>query len=168
MPAAYELGINHSKWFYKLEDDVLVIKSYAAKEKADIILSVESEKNKSYEFIITNQLVVNSNEFEQSCNMEKKGNKIIISANENTFLHNNCPEIHYNINVLGTNFEVSDDSIFYVDRETRNGTLLTIKTEEVSKFKLVIQGCIDNNRDESLEDYTLEEERKNSMSYTID
>lgn len=160
MPAAYELGINHSKWFYKLEDDVLVIKSYAAKEKADIILSVESEKNKSYEFIITNQLVMGSNEFEQSCNMEKKGNKIIISANENTFLHNNCPEIHYNINVLGTNFEVSDDSIFYVDRETRNGTLLTIKTEEVSKFKLVIQGCIDNNRDESLEDYTLEEEKK--------
>lgn len=160
MPAAYELGINHSKWFYKLEDDVLVIKSYAAKEKADIILSVESEKNKSYEFIITNQLVMGSNEFEQSCNMEKKGNKIIISANENTFLHNNCPEIHYNINVLGTNFEVSDDSIFYVDRETRNGTLLTIKTEEVSKFKLVIQGCIDNNRDESLEDYTLEEENK--------
>ena len=160
MPAAYELGVNYSKWFYKLEGDVLTVVSYAAKNKSDIILEVKSEAGKAYEFLITNQLVMGSNEFEQPCEVERVDNKVVILPAENTFLKSIYPEIHYNINVLGVNFELSDDSVFYMDGETRNGTLMTIATEETSEFKVVIQGCVDNNVDEALEEYSLEEEKE--------
>ncbi|MGH4049836.1 MAG: GH36-type glycosyl hydrolase domain-containing protein [Clostridium sp.] len=159
MPAAYEIGVNYSKWFYKFEDDILTVISYAAKNKSDIILEVKSEKNKSYEFLVTNQLVMGLNEFEQPVNVNRKEEKIIISAMENPCLSNTYPEIHYNINILGTNFELSDDSIFYKDRITRNGTLMTIKTEGVSEFKIVIQGRLTKS-DESLENYCLEIEKE--------
>lgn len=158
MPAAYELGVNYSKWFYKFEGDILTVVSYAAKERADIIVEVKSENNKSYEFLITNQLVMGSNEFEQPAKVEYVNGVIVVAAADDTFLKNNCPEIHYNIHVTGNNL-MSDDSVFYVDGESRNGTLLTIKTEEVSELTMVIQGCLDNTRNEELVDYSLEEEK---------
>lgn len=160
MPAAYELGVNHSKWFYKLENDMIIIESYAARDTADIILTVKSENNKEYEFLITNQLVMGSNEFEQPCKVIRVDNKIVISPEEDTFLYSNCPEIHYNMNVLEAKFEVGNDSIFYEDGKARNGTLLTIKTDNTSNFKIVIQGCMDNSRDEVLECYDIEIEKK--------
>lgn len=160
MPAAYELGVNYSKWFYKFEDDVLTVVSYAAKDKSDLVLEVKSESGKNYEFLITNQLVMGSNEFEQPCNLERDGNKIVVTPLEDSFLNNVYTGIHYNIHVVGTSFELNDDSVFYVDGETRNGTLMTISTEETSEFKVVIQGCVDNNRDETLEEYSLEEEKE--------
>ena len=159
MPAAYELGVNYSKWFYKLEGDMLTVASYAAKDKSDIILEVKSESGKNYEFLITNQLVMGSNEFEQPAVVDRVDNKIIVTPADNTFLKSVYPEIHYNINVVGTKFELSDDSVFYVDGETRNGTLMTIAIEETSDFKIVIQGCVDNNRNEDLEEYSLEIEK---------
>ena len=160
MPAAYELGVNYSKWFYKFEEDMLTVVSYAAKDKSDIIVEVKSEAGKKYEFLITNQLVMGSNEFEQPSVVERVDNKIIVTPAENTFLKGVYSEIHYNINMVGVDFDLSDDSVFYVDGETRNGTLMTITTKEASEFKLVIQGCVDNTRDEVLEEYSLETEKK--------
>lgn len=160
MPAAYELGVNYSKWFYKFEDDVLTVISYAAKDKSDLILEVKSESGKTYEFLITNQLVMGSNEFEQPCNVERYGNKLVITPLEDSFLNNVYTGIHYNIHIVGVNFKLSDDSVFYVDGEIRNGTLMTIITEETSEFKAIIQGCVDNNRDEAVEEYYLDEEKE--------
>lgn len=160
LPAAYELGMNYSKWYYKLDNDVIIITSYTACENSDLMLEVKSENNMNYEFLITNQLVMGANEFEQDVRINTLGNKIEIYPQESTILTDVHPKIRYNMYLSGTEFEVSDDKIFFDDNKTRNGSLMTIKTDEVPSFKIIIQGIVSSTDDHEVQNYTLEDEKK--------
>lgn len=159
MPAAYELGMNYSKWYYKLEDDVLIITSYTACEGADLILDVKSENNIEYELLISNQLVMGSDEFEQDVIINTINNKIEIYPQENSFLKSVHPDIRYDMHILGAKFIVSDDKIFFEDNKTRNGTLMTIKTDKTHAFKIVIQGIVEDTAEHEIPNYDLESEK---------
>jgi cellobiose phosphorylase len=62
------------------------------------------------------------------------------------------------MHIAGTNFEVNDDKIFFEDNKTRNGSLMTIKTNETTGFKIVIQGIILEAQEHEIPNYKLEEE----------
>lgn len=158
LPAAYELGVNFAKWFYKIGEDVLVITSYAAANQSDIILEVVSTNNVKYEFVVTNQLVMGDQEFNQPSVVEVEDNRIVIKPVEGSFLANTYPEIHYVMNVLGTTFTVSDDELFYEDRQSRNSSLMTLSTEAVSNFQIVIEGRLEKV-DSHVENYSLASEK---------
>lgn len=158
LPAAYELGVNFAKWFYKIGEDVLVITSYAAANQSDIILEVVSTNNVKYEFVVTNQLVMGDQEFNQPSVVEVEDNRIVIKPVEGSFLANTYPEIHYVMNVLGTTFTVSDDELFYEDRQSRNSSLMTLSTEAVSNFQIVIEGRLEK-ADPHVENYSLASEK---------
>lgn len=159
MPAAYELGVNYAKWYYKFEKDMIVVTSYAAANQSDIIFEVKSENNVAYEFLVTNQLVTGDKEFDQPTVVEQEGDKIVVKPMEDSFLNSTYPGVHYNMNVIGTEFALSDDSVFYVDGQTRNGSLMTIKTEATDSFRIVIQGRLEANTDDIVEEYSLETEK---------
>lgn len=160
MPAAYELGMNYSKWYYKLDNDTLIITSYAACENADLILEVKSENNLKYEFLITNQLVMGCNEFEQDVIINVEDSEIEIHPQSETLLTTVHPEIRYDMHIQNTAFEISDDKIFFEDNQSRNATLMTIKTEEIESFKIVIQGIAGDATEHEVLDYKLEEEKE--------
>ncbi len=140
MPAAYELGANYSKWFYKIEDDILIIKAYAAQEASDLVLEVESIQNKKYQFLITNQLVMGEHEYQVPSHVEVQDNKVICTLDETAFAYQVYPELNYTMQVYGTPITLSDDSLFFEDRTTYNGTLLIIETNRVHYFQIVISG----------------------------
>ena len=48
MPAVYEMGLNFSRWYYVLPDDMLVITAWVAVENA-FLLQVESRSGKPYD-----------------------------------------------------------------------------------------------------------------------
>ncbi|WP_335508697.1 GH36-type glycosyl hydrolase domain-containing protein [Bacillus sp. JJ722] len=143
MPAAYELNMNYAKWYYKVNEDVVIVTSYSACDQADIILDVRSENGKEYEFIVTNQLVMGGTEFEQPVLVSHKGQSITVKPEEGTFLANTYPAIQYNMSVIGASMEVKDDCIFFEDEITRNGTLLTMELAKTNHFSIVIQGRLE-------------------------
>lgn len=159
LPAAYELGVNFAKWFYKVNDDVVIVTSYAAADQADIILEVTSMNNESYEFMVTNQLVMGEQEFNQPVIVEDEGTRIVIKPESGSFLANTYPEIHYAMTVLGATFKLSDDQIFYEDSQTRNGSLMTLTMDPTNHFQLVIQGRLVGSLAE-VKEYTLQEEQQ--------
>ncbi|MGM9972830.1 MAG: GH36-type glycosyl hydrolase domain-containing protein, partial [Clostridiaceae bacterium] len=165
MPAAYEIGMNYARWFYKINDDMLLITVYAAKKAADIILEVSSEKKKKYDFLITNQLVMGTNEYEQPCRVEVMKDKLVIRPEENTFLHNSLPELHYNLCFEENSLELIDDSIFYEDGQQRNETLLTLEAEGREGLQLIIQGRLHKENSEENKIYKFEEELQEFNSF---
>lgn len=142
LPAAYEIGVNHAKWFYKINDDILTVTSFASKDCADITLDVTSTNGITYEFIITNQLVMGSNEFEQASLVTELPGGVSIRPLADAFIAQTYPELQYNMFIDGTTFTISDDAIFYTDEVSRFGTLLTFSTNATSQFSLTMQGRI--------------------------
>ncbi len=140
LPAAYELGVNYAKWYYKVQGDVVTVVSYAAAKQGDIVLEVTSEQGKTYEMILTNQLVLGEHEFKDFVEIDVQGNYITITGNPESFTSKAYPELNYRMIISGTDSIVSDDRIFFEDAVVRNGTLLTIQIEATSKFQMVIEG----------------------------
>lgn len=162
MPAAYEMGINFARWYYVLANDTLIITSFAAAQTPDIILEVKSTSRRKYDFILTNQLVLGENEFEQAAELEEIGSENIIirlSPDAETWKKSPYPNLHYDIQFPANNFTFSDDRIFYTDGKPRNGTFLTVSLTKTDSFQCVIQGRLEKQEPCVTSLYSLEKER---------
>lgn len=153
LPALYEMGMNYSKWFYILPNDLLIITSFAAADEADIVLEVHSQKGKNYDFIITNQLVLGENEFTDDITYSTITNGLRFELNSNTY-----SGIHYDLQLSTSDFEISDDRIFFTNDCTYNGTLLTITTKNQSHFQCIIRGRLNSALPLPIPNYTFNEE----------
>jgi cellobiose phosphorylase len=146
LPAAYEMGVNFSRWYYVLPDDTLIITSFAAAEQPDIILEVESSSKKNYNFVITNQLVLGEHEFVQPVQIHEiqAGDKILrLTPDAEAWEGNPYPMLHYDIHLPCVDFSWSDDRIFFEDGISRNGTLHTISINESKGFQMVMEGRLE-------------------------
>lgn len=54
-PSVYELGFNYSKWYYKLDDNTIIVKVYTELETPNLNFEIESEKE--VELIISDNIL---------------------------------------------------------------------------------------------------------------
>lgn len=169
LPAAYEMGMNYSRWYYVLPDDTLIITSFTAAEQMDIILEVKSVSGKAYDFIITNQIVMGEHEFLSAVNLNELtvcGNKILsIAPDEEKWSGNPYPGMHFKIQMPGIYYNWSDDRIFFEDGESKNGTLLTITVNGCNSFQLIMQGRLEAEPAQPAGPYSFEKERKKYLDF---
>jgi len=78
LPAAYEMDVSGSTWYYQLDEDVLIITTFAMYNRPEIVLKVRSVNNKKYDFIVTHQLTAGPNEYEREIVLEKEDNIVQI------------------------------------------------------------------------------------------
>lgn len=158
LPAVYEIGQNYCKWYYKIDKDILIVTAYAAANDPDIILEVESETGESYEMLITNQLVMGEHEYQNDSLVEIDGNKVILRPDNKSLASEVYSNLHYIMELTGSEMEVVKDGIFYEDNQVRNGTLMTFKIKPASSIKLTISGNL-GKREDRVPDYSFEEEK---------
>lgn len=139
MPALYEMGINYSKWYYKIADDTLMVTSFASSKASDIVLRMSSKNGVKYDIIVTNQLVMGDCEFQNPVEFEQNGNVLCFKPVKENWQNSPYQDLHYNI-ILENEAQISDDKIFFEDNISRNGSLLTIKVDNTDRFMLTIQG----------------------------
>ncbi|GMQ59945.1 hypothetical protein AN1V17_43450 [Vallitalea sediminicola] len=159
LPAAYEMGQNYARWFYKIDEDMLIVTNYAATDCSDIILEVKSEQGKSYDMLITNQLVMGEHEFQNECVAKISNNKVILSPDSSSLSAEIYDNLHYTIRLNGSQMSVMQDNTFFEDDEIRNGTLLTLKIQPASYIQLIISGNL-GYREDKIFDYSFDEEKK--------
>lgn len=127
MPAAYKMDISESTWFYKIEDDTLIIKVFAVYDRPEIVLNIQSEKNQCYDFLITNQFLGGPNEYDFDYKLEQKDNILTLSPSENAPSQTIYPDLQLRI-LLPENSRIKDSF------------LTTISVENQSNFQLIMQG----------------------------
>ncbi|MGL5296594.1 MAG: GH36-type glycosyl hydrolase domain-containing protein [Culicoidibacterales bacterium] len=140
MPAAYELGFNYAKWYYKIDTDCLIITSFTSCDTPTITLDIKSLNGINYEYHITNQLVLGSNEFENGIVYSQKDNTLTLMPEANTLMSDIYSDLKYTLTLNGTDFTVGSDANFYEDNNTRCDTLLTFSTSAASELSLTITG----------------------------
>lgn len=141
----YEMGLNFSKWYYKFNNDIIVIENYILRDNAKIVLNVRSQKGIEYEFIVTNQIVMGDREYNNGFHINKEGNKVKIEPLEGSFLNNTYKNINYEIGLFNCKFNVSDDGIFFKDNLGRDKSILTFEIEKSKSFSISIDGSFGEN-----------------------
>lgn len=160
LPGLFEMGMNYSKWYYKLENDVLIVTSYTACHTPDLILEVYSTQNISYDFIVTNQMTQGPNEHISDINYEEIPHGLRFSFHTDAY-----KEITYDMTMPGKTFSIGNDSLFYTDKTPMDETFLTLSLEKESQFSLVIQAGLDNLPSTPVPSYKFQEEKDKALEY---
>ncbi|MDT8718040.1 cellobiose phosphorylase [Clostridium sp. 19966] len=160
LPGLFEMGMNYSKWHYKLEDDFITITAYTAADRSDLILEVSSKNNKKYDYIITNQLVMGNNEYTKDITYTEIKDGLSFALDTEKY-----PGLRYELTIPGQSFTLSDDRIFFEEEKSFDETLLTISLKDNSDFQLIIKAYLTEAAISHDASYTLAEEKKKAYAF---
>lgn len=159
MPSMFEMGFNYGRWYYKTEDDLLVITSFTSADAPQIGLHVRSEKGKTYRYLVTNQVSMNNNEYAQPFKVMQDGNAISFKAGENSDSSSVFPDLTYRMQINGTDFKLKDSSLFGENIENDAASLAVIEMDSASEWHMEIQGLLDG-KESTIKQLDFETENK--------
>ncbi|MFC6037877.1 GH36-type glycosyl hydrolase domain-containing protein [Paenisporosarcina macmurdoensis] len=134
MPAVYELGFNYARWIYKLADDELTITNFTVVDKKAVTLHVSSSKNKSYDFMVTNQITMNNNEYDVPFHLEiEDDHSFIVTADANSDSAHVHPELAYRFMLNGSTMKVA---------KLKEASLVSLEITNSSDWTLTMEGSL--------------------------
>lgn len=160
LPGLFEMGMNYSRWFYKLDDDILTVTAYTAADAPDLALEVSSQNGLSYDFILTNQLTMGPNEYEKEiiCQRLPRGLRYVL---DNAVY----PGLHYDLILSESDYCISDDRIFFEEGRGFDSSFLTLTLKQKTGFRAAICGCLFSREPEENPFRNFSVEKKRALSY---
>jgi 1,2-beta-oligoglucan phosphorylase len=143
MPSMFEMGFNYGRWYYKTNDDMLVITTYTSADSPELQLHVRSANGKAYRYIVTNQVSMNNNEYAQPFKMEQDGNVLTFKAGVEADSSKVFPNLSYRLQISGCEFEVRDSSVFGQNIEQDAASLAVLELDSASEWRMAIQGQLE-------------------------
>lgn len=163
MPAAYEIGLNYTKWYYKLSDDVVTITTFMTAMDNALVVNAQSAKGVSYEFLITMSLALGNGGTTEDAQIRVLENGVSLKPSVNKASMTYYPDLEYYVDFTKGEAEISDDRIFFEDGQTRNALLLTGKVD--GDFEVVIRGVLEKKLLSAELDYMCEEEEQRYLNF---
>jgi 1,2-beta-oligoglucan phosphorylase len=160
LPALFEMGMNYSKWYYKLPEDTLVITVFTAVSSSDLVMEVKSDKGKKYDYIITNQITAGTTEYDHDITYTTVKDGLRFTLDTDTY-----PGVHYDILLPGHTFTINDDSIFFEEGISCDETFLTLSLKQEQSIALHIKGYLSADETPRSCNYIFEEEKLGALSY---
>lgn len=148
VPAAYEIAFNYSRWYYKVEADILVITAAAQAERAVISLDVRSLSGKPYDYILTQQLSMGGTEFDQPIDLTVEGTTVTAKPAPGAASLGHYPQLAYRLD-FPQGSTVTDSRIFFENDCPGNGTLICV-TGSGAHFAMTMTGTLDGTWPEAL------------------
>jgi len=141
LPAVYRMTVNSAAWYYKIDDDVLIVEAGAAADEPRLVLSVRSECGRFYDFILTNELVMADIEHRHRVRYDVKDNQARFYFVETTLTASLYPEYYFlmRLNTNG-NYRFFRDELFFPDGKRAGNMLFSAKIDRTSAFTLDIAG----------------------------
>jgi len=135
MPAVYEMGFNYAKWLYKLDGDIIEVRSYIGAIAKVLKLEVLSHKGIAYDFLLYDVLA-------PGVRVANENGVIRATYEENTMTANAYPNLAFEIS-LDAPCKIFNDSCFYPKAGTQGENVLAFEIPACAKFTLKTQATLD-------------------------
>ncbi|AJS61132.1 GH36-type glycosyl hydrolase domain-containing protein [Paenibacillus sp. IHBB 10380] len=142
MPSLFEMGFNYVRWYYKTQDDLLIITNFTAVGTPEVRLNVRSERGISYRFLVSNQITMNVNEYEIPYHMRDHGEYLSFHADSAALSADIYPELEYRLHVTGTSMTVSDERKLVSHIEPGEASLTVLELDASSEWTMTLQGLL--------------------------
>ncbi|MGF7046900.1 cellobiose phosphorylase [Paenibacillus sp. DS2015] len=142
MPSLFEMGFNYVRWYYKTQDDLLIITNFTTVDTPEVRLNVRSEQGKSYRFLVSNQMTMNVNEYEVPYHVHDHGEYLSFHADGASLSADIYSALEYRIHVAGTNMTVSDERKLATHVEAGEASLTVLELDASSEWTMTFQGLL--------------------------
>lgn len=146
MPSAYELGFNYAKWFYKLDNDMLIVTVYTATDTTEIKMKVTSTKEIEYEWLITNQVIMNDTEYNTGYNQyfDPATQTYSFTPDLNSEIVKKYPDLSYQLHYNGSQAKVFKEAEFFENAQKNQNTtsLFSLHFDKTANIELSITASL--------------------------
>jgi len=122
IPSYYEMGGATTKWFYQLNDDAIIVEVFVDINFSHQALRIYSEKGTSYDFAITQQLLMGVNEHAYDIEYEREEQTLLFKAPLHSMFYEKYPNLKYKIKSNKDFHVISEKDAF--NTEDQNGLLI--------------------------------------------
>ncbi|OOC63831.1 GH36-type glycosyl hydrolase domain-containing protein [Paenibacillus ihbetae] len=143
MPSMFEIGFNYARWYYKTEDDMLIITNYTVLDAPEVRLHVRSENGIPYNYLVTNHVTMNVNEYETPVHMTEEDGVLTFHSDTNPVSAKAYPELQYRLWVDGAKVTVGDETTMADGVAPGSSSLVTLRLDRTSDWTLTIQGLLE-------------------------
>ncbi|MGP6146508.1 GH36-type glycosyl hydrolase domain-containing protein [Jeotgalibaca sp. A122] len=140
MPSVFEMGFNYAKWLYKTSEETFEVTVFSTIGNSEIRLQLETKSGQAYEYLVTNQVVMNQKEYVTPVYMKQDKQALTFYADKNTLNYDRYPELAYQLVVEGTEFTVKDESLFVTGAEPGSASLMVLQLVETNQFQIRMLG----------------------------
>ena len=148
MPSCYKLTVNSSTWYYKFDDDMIIIKSVVSYDDDKMEIQLSSQSGKEYDYIMTNYLDMGN----AVPTISKNNNHISLMFNKDTLAGSKYPNLHYEVDFIDNNVEFVEDDYF------DEYPMIATKHHNVKDIKIVISSSYDGKSNNKFDDIKLVED----------
>ncbi|MBA3926447.1 cellobiose phosphorylase [Listeria sp. W9-0585] len=145
MPSLFEMGFNYAKWVYKTPTETFVVTVFTTVDGVDMTLQVCSASGAEYAYLVTNQVIVNENEYRASFGAEQDGNLLRFTVDAAGVPANVCPDLTYFMHVTGAAMRVTDASRLVTNVPNGAGSLVVLELGATKNFEIRMQGNLDGS-----------------------
>jgi cellobiose phosphorylase len=142
MPSMFEIGFNYARWFYKTDDDLIVITNYTTVDTPEIHLHVRSEAGRSYRYLVTNQVSMSSNEYEVPFRFEQDAQTLSFFADAAAQSAAVWPKLCYRMRISGAELRVTDETRMVSNVPTSSASLVVLELGESPEWSISFQGLL--------------------------
>ncbi|WP_337035237.1 GH36-type glycosyl hydrolase domain-containing protein [Paenibacillus illinoisensis] len=143
MPSLFEMGFNYVRWYYKTDQDTLIVTNYTTLDTPEIRLHVKSEKGIAYRYLITNQITMNVNEYELPARVTEQNGELRIKANTDNLSAKEYPNLEYRMSVSGAGVKVGDETRLASGVNSGDGSIFTLQLGSTAEWTMTIQGLLE-------------------------
>ncbi|SFH53780.1 GH36-type glycosyl hydrolase domain-containing protein [Pisciglobus halotolerans] len=142
MPSLFEIGFNFAKWVYETDEDTFTVINYTSSDQAAVHLIVEALSKKKYRFFVTNQVVLNNEEYQTAIQVKQDGNMLAFSADKTASVAFHYPALVYHLKIKGTSMALTDETAFIKGIDPGSASMAVLALDETDRFELIIQGSL--------------------------
>lgn len=145
MPSMFEMGFNYARWYYKTADDMIIITNFTALDAPELQLQVRSEQGRAYRYLVTNQITMNTNEYEVPFHMEQNENVLSFRADVKADSAGTLPKLCYRMRVTGADMIVQDETALSEHTVPGTASLVVLELGSSSEWTMRVQGLINGD-----------------------
>ncbi|BBH23617.1 hypothetical protein Back11_49620 [Paenibacillus baekrokdamisoli] len=142
MPSLYEIGFNYARWFYKMQEDTLIITTFTTIDTPEVYLEVTSESGTLYRYLVTNQVTMNNNEYEVPFHLQQDGDTITFRADSSSPSTSVYPDLCYRMRVSGVELNVGDERMLADNVKPNEASLVVLELGMSKSWSLAVQGLL--------------------------
>jgi len=142
MPSLFEMGFNYTRWYYKTEDDLIIITNHTVVDTPELHLHVQSRDHKKYRFLVTNQVSMNNHEYGKPFLVEEKDGVYYFTADEDADSSDTYPNLVFALSFDEQNVTLKNESVLVTDPDHESASLIVYEIEETSAWNMTIAGSL--------------------------
>ncbi|KKI89850.1 cellobiose phosphorylase [Bacillus sp. SA1-12] len=142
MPSMFELGFNYARWYYKANNELIIITNYTIVDSPEIHLTIQATSGKKYRYLVTNQVTMNGNEYETPFHVTETEDHFSFYADGAAMNASHYPNLSYHLKVTGAKVSMKDESLFATNIAPYAASLAVFEIHEASNWTMSIQGLL--------------------------